>query len=171
LRTPHRTYCLVVAVSHPQDPADKECIPVKYRHWAQRNLIRTASTQGAPVLIPFKAANPSIATTTFDLRVGPVLGQRARLVADESQTRPSDIAVRVRLLDEQGAPVSQEGERTHMTMEHGPLEERPFQIMAEVDNDVPAGHSAALEVGLFEQGDNDSPVGSLGVVLLPPGAL
>ena len=41
--------CLIVAVSHPQDPAETICNPVKYRHWAQRNLVHAVAAQGAPV--------------------------------------------------------------------------------------------------------------------------
>jgi len=162
--------CLVVSVSHPQDKAGTACDPMHDRHWAQHNLHAVTATVGAPVIVPLLAANPFDAAMTFDLQVGPVDEQRAHQVANAFQTLPSGIRARVRLLDNQGAAVSEEGERTQTTVDLGPLEQRQFQVLVELDTDVPRGQSAAVEAGLVTQHDNRGLVGSLGVVLLPPGA-
>jgi hypothetical protein len=120
-------------------------------------------------LVPLIAANPFNTATSFELLIGPVDEQRARLVANAFHTEPSQIRPRVRLLDEHGAAVSEDGERTQTTVELGALDQRQFQVMVEIDSDLPAGQSAAVEAGLFDQSRDRGLVGSLGVVLLPPG--
>ena len=160
--------CLVVAVSHPQDKAGAVCDPINDRHWAQRNLQAVTAAVGAPVLVPLMAANPFDTAMAFDLRVGPPDERRSRLVASAFHTEPSEIRPRVRLLDDQGAAISEGGERVQTPVELGPLDQRQIQIMIEIDTDVPEGQSTAVEAGLFAQQDDRGLVGSLGVVLLAP---
>jgi hypothetical protein len=159
--------CLVVAVSHPQDRAPTACAPSD-RHWAQRNLQAVPVAVGAPAIIPVMAANPFGAGQSFELQIGPVDERRALLVAREFQTQPSGVEARMRLLDAQGAPVSDEGQRIRTSIELGPLDQRQFQLLIEIDSDVPKGHSAAVEAELFDQTEERRLVGSLGVVLLGP---
>ena len=107
---------------------------------------------------------------SLDLRIGPVDERRAHRVAQAFQTAPSGIRARVRLLDDQGAAISEDSEQTQTSFELGPLEQRQFQIMIEIDADLPQGQSGAIEAGLLDHRENRRLVGSLGVVLLPPSA-
>lgn len=160
--------CLVVVVSHPQDKAGPACDPVNDRHWAQHNLQAVTATVGAPILIPIMAANPFNVAKAFNLRVGPVAEQHARQVAREFETEPIDIQPKLRLLDAHGAAVSEEGERTQTSVRLGPLDQRQFQLMIEVDSEIPANRSAAVEAQLLDRDDRRHLVGSLGVVLHRP---
>ena len=81
---------------------------------------------------------------------------------------PGFVRPRIRLLDEHGSAVSRDGEEARFAVGLGPLEERPFQALIEVDTDIPRGQGAAIEVGLYAEEDRIGLVGSLGVVLLPP---
>jgi hypothetical protein len=161
--------CLVVSVSHAQDRAGLACDPINDRHWAQRNLLAVTAAVGAPAIVPLMAANPFATAKTLELRVGQVDERRAHRVASQFQTVPSGIRPRVRLLDEHGAAVSADGEETQTPVQLGPLEQRPFQLMIELDGEVPRGQSAAVEATLNDQSEIPRSVGSLGVVLLPPG--
>jgi hypothetical protein len=161
--------CLIVSVSHPQDPFETICNPMKYRHWAQRNLIHAVAAQGAPVLIPFRAANPSRAAGAFTLRADPVGGPNSEAVAAQFGAQVSGVVVRMRFLDDAGAELSDESERPRASIALQPLEDRSLQLMVEVDQDISPGNAVPLEVILAEQGGDDAVVGSLGVVLLPPG--
>jgi len=91
------------------------------------------------------------------------------LLANALGTEPSDVRPRMRLLDSDGSAITSEGERIQSSVGLGPLEERPFQLMIEVDANIPDGRSAALEVGLFDRGQKRGLVGSLGVALLTAG--
>jgi hypothetical protein len=162
--------CLVVSVSHPTDKAGTVCDPVNDRHWAQRNLLAVPAAVGAPVILPIMAANPFATAMSFDLLAGQIDERVAHRIASAFQTAPSGIRGRMRLLDEHGAAVSADGERTSVSVDLGPLEERHFQVMIEIDSNIPAGQSAAVEVGLTDRGGARGLVGSLGVVLLPPAA-
>jgi hypothetical protein len=113
-------------------------------------------------------ANPFNVGQPFELQIGPVDERRALLVAREFQTQPSDLKARMRLLDAQGAPVSNDGERIQTSVQLGPLEQRQFQLMIEIDSDVPTGHCAAVEAELFDLTHERHLVGSLGLVLLRP---
>lgn len=160
--------CLVVCVSHPQDKAGTACDPFHDRHWAQRNLQAVTAAVGAPVIFPVMVTNPSEVASVFDVQVGSADERRASTVAHMFDTEPSGIQGRVRLLDEQGAEVSVDGEQTRMSVELGPLGQRQLQVMIELDTDVPRGRSALIEVGLIDRRGAQGLVGSLGVVLLPP---
>jgi len=161
--------CLVVSVSHPQDRAGKSCDPVNDRHWAQRNLTSVAVAAGAPAVFPFLAANPFDEEMEFDLIARPVDERRAWQVASVFQTEVSGIQPRVRLLDEQGAAMSDGGETAQAAIGLGPLEERRIRVLIELDADLPAGQSVPIEVSLLRRRDEAPLVGSLGIVILPPG--
>jgi hypothetical protein len=161
--------CLLACVSHAQDRAGTTCDPVSDRHWAQRNLLAVAAGPGAPVLIPIMVANPIDAAMALELHVGPVDARRGQRVAQETQTEFSDQRARVRLLDEQGGPVSDEGVRIQAAMDLGPLAERSYQLLIELDADLGQGRSTAVEAELLTNDDERRVVGSLGVALLPPG--
>jgi len=160
--------CLLVRVSHPQDIPGSVCDPINDRHWAQRNLMAVHAMVGTPVLMPLMAANPFTQGKTFELGIGPVDERRARLVAEEFQTEPGRILAKLRLLNEDGTAASEEGRQVRVPIQLGPLEQRRFQMMIEIDSELPAGQSAAVEALLLDIDNNRLPVGSLGVVLLPP---
>lgn len=160
--------CLVVVVSHPQDRAPTACDPINNRHWAQHNLQAVPAAVGAPAIFPFMVANPFDVGRSFELQIGPVDERRALLVAREFQTEPSNIEARMRLLDAHGAEVSNDGQRIQASVQLGPLEQRQFQLLIEIDSDVPTGQSAAVEAELFDQIQEGHLVGSLGLVLLRP---
>lgn len=162
--------CLVVSVSHAQDRAGPACDPVNDRHWAQRNLTAATVAVGAPALVPFLAANPFDEGAVLQLAVEPVPWEAATAVAAAVGALPSDQRARARLLDEAGTALSVEGERTSTTVELGPLEQRPLQVLVSLEADVPTGRSAALELTLRDLRERGGAVGSLGVVLLPPEA-
>jgi hypothetical protein len=158
--------CLLVAVSHPQDRAGTVCNPFADRHWAQRNLTAAQVAPGAPALVPFVAANPFGTERSFYLRIGPVDERHARLVALEFGTRPADARAQVRLLDADGAELSDAGEELAVDLGLGPLERRRFQLMVELDRELPPGESTAIEAKLHDSRGHDRVVGSLGVVVL-----
>jgi hypothetical protein len=160
--------CLLVCVSHPQDRAGKVCDPVNDRHWAQHNLVAVHAAVGAPVVFPMAVANPFTEGRMLQLVVGPADERRARVVAGKFQTEPSDMAARLRLLNAEGAPVSDEGRQVQAPVQLGPLEQRRFQVLIEVDSDLPAGRSAVAEAQLLDPNRDHGIVGSLGLVLLPP---
>ncbi|WP_433303961.1 hypothetical protein ACQP2F_13510 [Actinoplanes sp. CA-030573] len=159
--------CLLVCVSHPQDRAGLACDPIHDRHWAQRNLMAVPAAPGAPAIVPFAAGNPYAEERIYRLAFGPVDEWRQRQVAEASGIEPSDIRAQVRLLDEDGAAVSEPGERTEVRLRLGPLEQRRFQALFELPADLPPGRGAAVEAAL-DDGQDQGPAGSLGVVLVPP---
>ncbi len=162
--------CLAVCVSHAQDRAGTVCDPIHDRHWAQRNLQAVSVALGAPTIFPMTVANPFPVATTFDLRVGPADERRAHVLARAFRTVPSGVRPRIRLLDEHGAAVAEGGEQILTTVQLGPLGETPFQLMLELDTELPQGQSTAVEASIQPHGTDQGAVGSLGIVLLPPGA-
>lgn len=157
--------CLVVAVSHAQDPAGKVCDPAGDRHWAQRNLQAAVVARGAPALMPFNVANPFAREGDFALEVGPADERDARLVAEELGTEAADVAFTVRLLDADGAEVSGGERQAHASISLGPREQRAFQLLAEIDGELAPGQSVPLEASLLDR-SAERVVGSLGLVLL-----
>jgi hypothetical protein len=160
--------CLVVVVSHPQDRAGTTCDPINDRHWAQRNLQAVQAGVGAPMILPLTAANPFRTKKVFELRIGPADERRAELVAQEFETRPGDVRARVRILDAEGAALTDSAERVQTSFELGPLGKRPLQLMIELDNEVRPGQSSALEAELHDTHKQGLLTGSLGIVLLSP---
>lgn len=160
--------CLVVSVSHPQDKAGTVCNPVSDRHWAQRNLITAQAAVGAPTIMSFNVANPFASAKEFALEIGPADERHAAKLAGMFQTQPSSPSAMLRLLNAEGAAVSPVGRQTLAKIQLGPLEQRPFQLFVDVTDDIPAGHSMALEAQLLDLSQDRRPVGSLGVILLPP---
>ena len=160
--------CLVVSVSHPQDKAGTVCNPVADRHWAQRNLMTSQAAVGAPTIIPLNVANPFPSAKEFALVIGPVDERHAERLAEMFQTQPSLPAATLRLLNAEGAAVSPAGRQTLAQIQMGPLEQRPFQLLVDITSDIPAGHSMALQAQLLDLSQDRRPVGSLGVILLPP---
>jgi hypothetical protein len=160
--------CLVVYVSHPYDKAGTVCDPINDRHWAQRNLVAAHAAVGAPVIMPLTAANPFAQGGNFEVSLGPADERRAQIVAREFQTEPGDVPVRLRLLNEDGTAASEEGRLVRVPVQLGALERRRFQIMIEFDSDLPAGRSTSVEAFLLDISRDRRPVGSLGVILLPP---
>ena len=159
--------CLLVMASHPQDPAGKVADAVGDRHWAQRNLVAVTVAPGAPALIQFVVANPFAEAGGFALLVGPADERHLRGVADAIGREPTQLDATVRLLDEQGAPLTDPGNQVRTGLELGALERRAFQILVDVAGEVPAGRAAAYEVTLLDQND-DRIAGSLGLVLTGP---
>jgi hypothetical protein len=159
--------CLLVQVSHPQDKAGKACDPLNDRHWAQRNLFAVQAAMGAPAIMPLNAANPFLQGGDFFVVLGPADRRRAGVVAREFRTEPADVPMRLRLLNEDGTSASDEGRRVRVPVQLGPLERRRFQVMVQLDADVPAGRSAVVEAHLVDA-RRERPIGSLGIVLLAP---
>jgi hypothetical protein len=157
--------CLLVAVSHPQDRAGTVCDPIGDRHWAQRNLTAAAVAPGAPALLPMVVANPLDQDGEFLLTIRPTRGERAERVALEVGTVPADAAMTLRLLDEDGAQVGNDGDAVRTRLGLGPRDERRFQVLVEVDADLDVGSSLALEAELIDEA-GERVVGALGMVLV-----
>ncbi len=121
--------CLLVSVSHAQDPAGVVCDPINNRHWAQRNLQSVSVSIGAPTIFPIVVANPFQKPSSFELRIGPVDERHARQVARLFETTPSGVRAQLRLLDEHGASISS-GETVQVPVDLAALEERPFKLMS-----------------------------------------
>jgi hypothetical protein len=160
--------CLLVCVSNPQDRAGTVCDAINDRHWAQRNLIAVHALVDTPVVFPLTVANPFAEGRTLELLVGPIDERRARAVAAEFRTEPSGAAMTLHLLNADGTPVSAQGRQILVPVQLGPLEQRRFQLLIEIDSDLPAGRSAAVEAQLLDPNRDRRPVGSLCVVVLPP---
>lgn len=159
--------CLLVMVSHPQDPAGKAADPVGDRHWAQRNLVAVAAAPGAPALIPFLVANPFAQAGGFTLLVAPADERHLRGVADAMGSEPTQLDVTIRLLDEGGGEVTDPGSLVRAILELGALERRAFQVLLEPAGEVGAGRAAVYELTLLDE-TGERIVGSLGLVLTSP---
>ncbi|MET9397134.1 hypothetical protein [Kitasatospora sp. NPDC002965] len=159
--------CLLAAVSHPQDRAGTVCDPIGDRHWAQRNLQAATVAPGAPALVPLTVANPFAEEAPFLVRVGPAELRHAERVAQEFGTEPADAAATVRLLDMDGAQVSEDGRATQLLLSLGPRESVRFQLLVDVASELPAGQSLALEATLLDR-SGERVIGSLGAALLGP---
>jgi hypothetical protein len=158
--------CLLAVVSHPQDRAGKVADPINDRHWAQRNLLAVAGAPGAPVIVPFSAANPRLGPELLQLRAGQVDDERARAAAAAVGTSPADTAVTVRLLDEHGAALTGAGPIAAVALELAGLERREFQLLVEVEGDIAPGTSVGVEIlGITRDGEGET-VGSLGVAVV-----
>jgi hypothetical protein len=92
--------------------------------------------------------------------------RQARVVAHQFRVAASDMAVKLRLVDTQGAPLSEQGQQAHMQVQLGPLESRPIQVEVETDGVVPASQAVVLEAFLLDPRQDGLIVGSLGTVLL-----
>lgn len=160
--------CLLVSVSHPQDRAGTVLDPYHDRHWAQRNLNAVAAAVGAPAIMPFMAANPFAQEAELTLRAGFADERHLEPVARAVNAQPAFVAPRLRLLDTAGSGLSEAGRRVETTISLGPLEQRPFQLLIEIDEEIPPGASSAIEIELIDQRNERGPVGSLGVALIPP---
>jgi hypothetical protein len=158
--------CLLAVVSHPQDRAGAACDPVNDRHWAQRNLQAVAVAPGAPALIPFTVANPFATEGTFSLVVGPADERHLFRLAEEFDTEAFQVRAFLRLLDESGAEVSEPGPHVRLPIRFGPLEERRFGVLVEIDQEIPAGTSTGIEVLLVVSAEGERIVGALGVALV-----
>ena len=154
--------CLLVAVSHPQDRAGTACDPVGDRHWAQRNLTAVPVAPGAPALQPMLVANPFDREAEFLLRVRQADGERAERVALEVGTVPADGGMTIRLLDSDGGEV---GEGGHVQVALGPRDEVRVSVLVEVDAEIEAGSSLALEAELIDEA-GERVVGALGMALV-----
>jgi hypothetical protein len=114
----------------------------------------------------FSVGNPFDAAKTFDLIIGQADMSHARVVASEFRVAASDMAVRMRLLDAQGAPVSDQGTQAIMRVQLGPLESRRLQLEVETSGVLPDGQGIVLESRLLDPNQDVLFVGSLGTVLL-----
>jgi hypothetical protein len=159
--------CLLVAVSHPQDPAGTVANPAGDRHWAQRNLQAAVVAPGAPAIMPFLAGNPFAREGEFVLQLGPAERERAVRVAREVGTEAGDAPANLRLLDADGAALAEAGLEVRLPVALGPREERRFQVIAEVGGGLPQGQSIVLEAVLLDH-DGEHVAGSLGLVLTAP---
>jgi len=158
--------CLVVSVGHALDKPGTTCDPVGDRHWAQRNLQAVATAVAGPTLIQFAAGNPFESKKVFDLVIQKTDMRQARTVAGAFHVTASDMQVKLRLMNVQGAPLSPQGPQARTRVELGPRDKQQLQIEAETDNHLPAGQGIALEALLLDPGHDGRLVGSLGTVLL-----
>jgi hypothetical protein len=161
--------CLLVVVSHPQDRAGTVCDPIGDRHWAQRNLTAAAVAPGAPALLPMRVANPFDRDGSFLLTVRLTDGERAERVALELGTVPDDVPMTLRLLDEDGAPVGDDGDAVRTRLGLGPRDQRRFQVLVVVAAELEPGTSVGLEAELLDE-TGERAVGSLGMLLVAPDA-
>jgi hypothetical protein len=159
--------CLLAAVSHPQDRAGTVCDPIGDRHWAQRNLTAAAVAPGAPALLPMLVANPFDRDGSFLLTIRPTEGERAERVALELGTVPADGSMTLRLLDQDGAQVENDGEAVRTRLGLGPRDQRRLQLLVEVAAELEPGSSLGLEAELLDEA-GERAVGSLGMVLVGP---
>jgi hypothetical protein len=88
------------------------------------------------------------------------------VAAGEFRVAASDAAVKLRLLDAQGAPASEQGVQAVMRVQLGPLESRRLQFEVETSGHLPAGQGIVLESRLIDPSQDGVLVGSLGTVLL-----
>lgn len=156
------------AVSHPQDRAGTACDPVGDRHWAQRNLQAATVAPGAPAFVPFIVANPFEVEASFDLLLGPADERHLVRVAREFGTEPVSARAMLRLLDEGGGEAAEPGPQTGIELGLGPLEQRRFGLLVEVEEELPSDGSAPLQAILLDRSERERPAGSLGVVLIAP---
>lgn len=158
--------CLVVSVGHSQDKPGTTCDPVGDRHWAQHNLQAVTAAASGPTLIQFAAGNPFNSRKAFDLLIQRADMRRARVVAGEFHAAPSDMNVKLRLMNAQSAPLSAQGPQIRTRVELGPFAKQTLQIAVETDGHLPAGQGIALEALLLDPSHDGRLVGSLGTVLL-----
>ena len=159
--------CLLAVVTHSQDRPGPALDPVHDRHYAQRNLQAVTAQPGTPTTIPFQVGNPFPSTRTFDLRIGPADERRARRVSSLLQAEVHRADALLRLLDESGTAISDDGTTVSTRMELEAGAHRPLQLVIDIADGIPSGTSVPLEAALIEPGRGRDPVGSLGVVLLP----
>jgi hypothetical protein len=160
--------CLLAIVSHPQDKAGTGYDPNGDRHWAQRNLVAVAAAQGAPVIVPFKLANPFPDEAELTLRIAPADRQRAAIVARTLGLEDADARPTLRLLDEKGSEIGEAGEQV---VQHFPLKGRAqlgLQVMVEVAEDIRSGTVGTVEALVLDRKQEGRVVGALGISLLAP---
>lgn len=97
------------------------CDPLGDRHWAQRNLM--AAVAAEPAVISFAVGNPFNGDKTFDLLVQPIGTRRAAELTSQFGAIPVQIETNLRLLDEQGRPLSDKGPQARAAIRLGPFEE------------------------------------------------
>jgi hypothetical protein len=155
--------CLLCVVTHSLDKAGKTADPVGDRHWAQRNLVAVGATPGTPEILPFMAANPFEYGAGFRLSVQMLEFDLLRPLARRLGREPTDMGVRVRLLDERGSVIGKDPRaETYFNLEAGAR--RLFNVAVEPLGELESGQIAAVEAVLFAN-ELEHPVGSLGIVL------
>jgi hypothetical protein len=156
--------CLLVRVSHPQDPAGTAADPVGDRHWAQRNLVAATVAPGAPGLLSFVIANPLTTAGGFMLLAGPADERHLAGVARAVDREATQLDATLLLLDEGGADISDRGVSVGVSLELAGLEQRRLQLLIDVASAVSQGRVAVVEIRLLDAG-GDRLVGSLGIAL------
>jgi len=156
--------CLVVSVSHPQDKAGNVCDPVGDRHWAQRNLMAAVAAEAA--MISFAVGNPFNRDKKFDLLVQPVGARRAAPLTSQFGAIPVQIEASLRLLNEQGRPLSDKGPQARAAIRLGPSEEQRIKLEVELNGRLSARQAIAVEALLLDASQDGRLVGSLGAVIL-----
>jgi hypothetical protein len=158
--------CLLCVVTHSLDKAGSAPDPVGDRHWAQRNLTAVGAQPGAPVILPFLAANPFDHGAAFRLTVRILEFDLLRPLAAHLGGFAADMGVHLRLLDEGGAVLA-EGPDAGIALELEGGGQRRFNMAAEPLATLEPNQLAAAEAALFAE-ELEHPVGSLGIVLHNP---
>jgi hypothetical protein len=156
--------CLLARVTNTLDQAGPVCDPVGDRHWAQRNLQAVAVAAGAPIVIPFLAANPFARETLFRLEVGVLNRDSLALLALRQRARPAEARLRVAVLDARGERAADGDRDGRLDVALGPRAGRLFHLAIAIDRDLDPDELAAVEIGLTPR-DAEAPVGSLGIVV------
>jgi hypothetical protein len=79
---------------------------------------------------------------------------------------PVQIEVGLRLLNEQGRPLSEKGNKARAPVRLGPLEQQRIKVEVELSRRLSAGQGIAMEALLFDASQDGRLAGSLGAVIL-----
>lgn len=153
--------CLLALVTHPLDKPIAVIDPVGDRHWAQRNLVAAKAAPGIPVQLAFLAVNPFAHEAIFEIDVHRLDMDVLKQLALRLKAEPSDVEVRVRLLDDRAR---QERDATaQLALDAGGR--RMFNMVVDVLGDLAPEQMTAVEVVLRAADERREPVGSLGMVI------
>jgi hypothetical protein len=151
--------CLIARISHPLDPAAQTPDPVNDRHWAQRNLSVVTTPGGAPAVVTFTAANPTMDAADWLLRIAPVRDAGRFVGLDQVVGEPQDDVFAVMRVDgEVGEGVLE------FSIALEPGERRTFDAELEVQGLEP-GRFAVFEVSQ-SQPEREQVFGGIGVVVV-----
>jgi hypothetical protein len=161
--------CLLAIVSHPQDKAGTAYDPIGDRHWAQRNLTSVAVAPGAPVIVPFKLANPFAHEAELDLQIAPADRGRAVIVAGRLGLENANTQPTLRLLDENGAELTEAGQSIARRFDLKARDQLALQVMIDLSEPIASGTAGTVEaLVMYPAAEQEGrTVGALGIALLP----
>ncbi|MCU1474148.1 hypothetical protein [Amnibacterium sp.] len=156
--------CLLVAVSHPQDPAGTVCDPYEDRHWAQHNLVAAPLPSGGGAQFFFNVTNPFAEKQGFLLIVRQE-GKVSELVEKElGVSVAQDVHPTFALTDGDGKALTEQSDEVVHQLALDGRKPQAFGLAVGAGTTVEPGQAALLEVIL--QTENERPCGSLGLALI-----